>query len=514
MLAFVLLLLQNGIWATTPPMPDARQEVGVVAVEGRLYVIGGLDNGGQASSRVDVFDSRLNEWRPVPPIPIAVHHTMVGAVGHKIFVAGGYSNPGFTAHAQTYEFDPDLSAWTRKADMPSARGAGAAATYNGRLYVFGGERNGVSVTDVASYDPIADSWISHAPMLTPRNHIGAAEVRGKIYVVGGRPLNLANNEMFDPVSETWTVKRPMPTGRSGLAAAAVGSYVYVFGGEGNFASPLGTFRENEAYDVDADEWFTAQAMPLPRHGIGAGVIGNRVHIPAGSPIEGFGTTGHSDFFEVAQDIVLPQFVVGGGYRTEIVVSNPASRAADIQISLTDINGGPLTTLLDGAVRASMQLSLPPLASRSISAPDVTGPLRAGTVRIRANVRLNAFAVVRSSGISATTVYPVTATRSDMFQARLIRAESTTTGVAIANAGSESASLILTLVNDSGAEVARIERTIPVGGQLSRFIDELFTELQQSDFVGTMTIRSTRPVSIVALAFARDGVITIPVFPIE
>src|SRR5262245_26683973 len=109
MLAFVLMLLQNGVWATTPPMPDARQEVGVVAVEGRVYVIGGLDTGGQASNRVDVFDSRLNEWRTLPPIPIAVHHTMVGALGHKIFVAGGYSNPGFTAHAQTYEFDLDLS---------------------------------------------------------------------------------------------------------------------------------------------------------------------------------------------------------------------------------------------------------------------------------------------------------------------------------------------------------------------------------------------------------------------
>jgi hypothetical protein len=148
------------------------------------------------------------------------------------------------------------------------------------------------------------------------------------------------------------------------------------------------------------------------------------------------------------------------------------------------------------------------------APDSTGALRAGTVHIHANVRLNAFAVVSSPGVAATTVYPVTATRTAMFQARLVRADSTTTGIAIANPGSESASLTLTLINNSGAEVSRVDRTIAAGGQISRFVDELFTSLQQGDFTGTLTVRSTRPVSVVALAFARDGVVTIPVFPIE
>ncbi|HYR85760.1 MAG TPA: kelch repeat-containing protein [Terriglobia bacterium] len=510
----ILLLLQHGAWASIPPMPDARQEVGAIAVEGRVYVIGGLDSNGAASTRVDIFDTHTGTWQPAPAFPIPVHHSMVAAAGHKIYVAGGYTDPGFLPHARTYEFDPDLSIWTRKADMPTVRGAGAAASYGGKVYVFGGERTGESVNEVAAYDPIANSWTTVAPMPTPRNHLGAALAHGKIYVVGGRPGNLSVNEAFDVAAGSWTTQSPLPTGRSGIAAAAIGKYVYVFGGEGNAGSPSGTFSENEAYDADADIWTAVEAMPMPRHGIGAGVAGNRIYIPAGGPVAGFGTTAQSDFFEAAQDIVLPQFVVGGGYRTEIFLSNPASRSADINMSITDMNGSPLATTIDGVQRSAVSVTVAPLGSRTFSAPDTSGTLRAGTVRIRSNVRVNVFAVVRLTGSPAVTVYPASPARSAMVQVRLNRNSQTNTGLAVANTGPASASVVLTLLNDSGNEVARIDRSLAPGGQLSRFVDELFANLQQSDFQGTITVRSSQAVSVVALAFDRDGILTIPVVPIE
>ena len=512
-LIFASLIIQQGIWGQTPSLPQPRQEVGVVATEGRVYVIGGLVSGGGSSNRMDVFDVAVNEWRSAPPIPIPIHHPMVAAVGRKIYVAGGYTDPGFTPHARTYEFDPDIAVWTRKADMPSARGAGAATGYAGNVFVFGGERNGLTVNDTASYDPATNVWTQLPPMPTPRNHMGSAFARGKIYVVGGRPFNLPHNEAFDPITETWTVRAPMPTPRSGIAVAAVGSYVYVLGGEGNPNSPIGIFEENEAYDVDADQWTTQQSMPLPRHGIGAGVIGNRIYVPAGGPVAGYSVTAQSDFFEVAQDLVLPQFVVGGGYRTEIVVSNPASRAAEVEISVTDISGSALNTTLDGVSRSTFSFTLPALASRTILAPDSSGSLRTGTVRIRATARISAFGIVRAAGLPATPIHPVTSARTGTFHVRFGR-DQTNTGVAIANQSTETASLILTLINETGAEVSRIERTLAAGAQLSRFVSELFPTLEQNGFAGTVAVRSTQPIAIAALALSTDGVVARPVTPID
>ena len=130
-LAF-LVALQVGQWTTIPPLNVPRQEVGVAAVEGRVYVIGGIGTDQQGSKVVEIFDTQAGRWRLGPSFPIPIHHPNVAAVGSKIYVAGGYSDPGFTPVAKVFELDTDTELWTRKADLRRARAAGAAVEYAGR----------------------------------------------------------------------------------------------------------------------------------------------------------------------------------------------------------------------------------------------------------------------------------------------------------------------------------------------------------------------------------------------
>jgi hypothetical protein len=184
------------------------------------------------------------------------------------------------------------------------------------------------------------------------------------------------------------------------------------------------------------------------------------------------------------------------------------------MSVVDINGSPLVTQIDGSSRSSLSFTVPPLSSRTISASDSTGALRAGTVRIRTNVRINTFAIIRVSGISASAVYPVSPVRNSLFHVRVQRSEQTNTGIAIANTTPMVQVVTLALFNEAGNEVSRIERTLAAGAQLSGFVSELFTSIQQTDFTGTVSVRAAQPISIVAIAFGRDGVVTIPVSAIE
>ena len=81
------------------------------------------------------------------------NHAFGGAVNGKIYVIGGRTAHAFiTVSTNTdivEEYDPATNMWSGlKAKMPTARSGGGWATYNGRIYVAGGE---VSTPEVAGH---------------------------------------------------------------------------------------------------------------------------------------------------------------------------------------------------------------------------------------------------------------------------------------------------------------------------------------------------------------------------
>jgi hypothetical protein len=66
----------------------------------------------------------------------------------------------------------------------------------------------------------------------------------------------------------------------------IGDRVYVFGGE----APLRIFNANEMYEPAGQRWIAKAAMPTPRHGIGAVVVGGRIYVPGGATSPGFART--------------------------------------------------------------------------------------------------------------------------------------------------------------------------------------------------------------------------------
>lgn len=283
-------------WATLAPMLEARQEVCVGVVAGRIYVAGGFRPGGGTANTVEAYDPATDRWTMAAPLPQAVNHCMAAVVGNRLFVLGGALASGASTSA-VYEYDPQANAWANRAFMPTARNAAAAIVLGGRIYVVGGADAAARVAEV--YDPASDRWAPVTPMPTGRNHVAGGASGGRLFAVGGRPPNtLAVNESFDPVTGAWTTRAPLPTGRSGHAGAEVRGCLYFFGGEGNPGTASGVFRENQAYDPRTNTWETLAPMPVPRHGIGAAVLGDRIHLPGGATVQGFGATATHEVYTV------------------------------------------------------------------------------------------------------------------------------------------------------------------------------------------------------------------------
>jgi len=285
----------EGTWAALTPMSEARQEVGVAVIGNRIYVVGGFRTNGSTANTVEVYDVAADRWSFGPPLPVAVNHPGAAALGGLLYVVAGATATGPTAALQA--FDPGRNVWEARTPMAVARSAVMTGTLGGKLYVAGGSPAGQAFE---VYDPATDRWTSLAELPTGRNHLAGGFIGGRLHAVGGRPpLTLATHEAFDVAAARWGPLAPMPTGRSGHAAALVRGCLYVMGGEGNPNAGSGTFAENEGYDPRTDQWFRLLPMPTPRHGIGAVVVGDRIYIPGGATIQGFGAVTTHEVFTPA-----------------------------------------------------------------------------------------------------------------------------------------------------------------------------------------------------------------------
>jgi hypothetical protein len=161
--------------------------------------------------------------------------------------------------------------------------AGAAAV-EGQPAVRITEDRSVNVHE--AYDPAADAWVRLAPMPTPRNHLGAAALDGRLHAVLGRADGnyiMTTHEVYDAASDSWTAAPPVPTGRSGVAVLAHGGHVYAFGGERLDEPNRRTFDAAERFDPQSNQWERLPPLMTARHGLGAAVVGNAIHVISGGP---------------------------------------------------------------------------------------------------------------------------------------------------------------------------------------------------------------------------------------
>jgi N-acetylneuraminic acid mutarotase len=126
-------------------MPTARRALAGVAVNGKIYAIGGGPDGGPLAVNEE-YDPTTNTWTTKAAMPTARTHITAAVANSKIYVFGGYIS------AKNEEYDPATNAWTAKADMPTARRGAAAATVNDKIYVIGGTNDYVTYTINEEYD--------------------------------------------------------------------------------------------------------------------------------------------------------------------------------------------------------------------------------------------------------------------------------------------------------------------------------------------------------------------------
>jgi len=318
-------------WEKLAAFPDPAEEILGATAGGKMYVFAGLIPLWKPRGIVYEYDPATDHWTKKKPMALPSHHVAFTEYHGKIYAFGGFvyppsGPPAWTPINNAWEYDPAADTWKALAPMPTKRGSPVAVAAGDKIYVIGGAALPPGSTDIAmspttphysvgtveEYDPEKNSWRERSPMPTPRNHATAGVVNGKIYVIGGRVgaafIALASDvsvvEEYDPATDKWSAPRArMPTARSALGSGVINGRIYVAGGEYQDPHMMATFRAVEAYDPATNTWSIMPSMPVSRHGLAAGAIGNRL-ILVGGDVQSAGTGVEVSASEV-DALVLP-----------------------------------------------------------------------------------------------------------------------------------------------------------------------------------------------------------------
>lgn len=299
-------------WVTLAALPQPATDLAGAAVNGKLYLFGGLD-GIRPTGLVLEYDAATDAWTKKKPMPVNLHRFAVAAYGDRIYLFGGFKYPDTRANAwqpvdTAWRYDPASDEWTALAAMPDKRGAASAAVVDGRIYVIGGASVQPGTRDIAiepkrrhailgtveEYDPKTNSWRARTPLPTPRAEAAVATVAGKIYVIGGRIASVFAEdgsdtdvvEGYDPARDLWS--RPlakMPAPRAAMGVASWRNRVVLVGGETtDAAGAVSAAATVASYEPETNAWQALGTLPAPRRGIATGLIGDRFYVAGGAAI--------------------------------------------------------------------------------------------------------------------------------------------------------------------------------------------------------------------------------------
>lgn len=324
---YLLSLDGSTSWSTAAPLPNPRNHLAGVALDNKIYVIGGQHQsfeGTENQQEVDVYDPATNAWARVADLPTPHSHISASTfvMSNRILVIGGSVNDGTSGDASkdVSLYDPQENIWIALPSLPAGRKTSVAGGVDTRIVVATGNEGAPTATtwigalhttwEKAAVAPVAlgevaggrignklyfvgeggsatlaynlsnNTW-SSATELSQRplvgNHHAAEVVDGKLYLFGGLGSGAGKVQIYNSATDTWTLGADMPFAAGSSASSLINGKVYVAGGI------IGNQTTNQVarYDPHSNSWIQLALMPQGRNHAASSTDGSKFYIFGG-----------------------------------------------------------------------------------------------------------------------------------------------------------------------------------------------------------------------------------------
>jgi N-acetylneuraminic acid mutarotase len=279
MLVAALVLLAS--WTPKAPMPHPIWFLfqDPVVVDGKMHVVAG--------GQIWQYDPAADAWnsRSAPLLTMRYHHALAAFNG-KLYAFGGLrEGEGGGPQTAVEEFDFAEGKWRARASLPGPRRDATAVVIGDRIYPVGGFDKTNQPLPILVYDPVRDAWEARRSVSKALSCWGAHWIDGRIYIFGSQEETPGSSvlEVYDPARDTISRRRPVPWPRVAYATAQAGGKIYVLGGHlTKLEEPQSSV---DAYDPANDTWAKAADLPKPKSWAGALGVGTKIYVMGGVQTE-------------------------------------------------------------------------------------------------------------------------------------------------------------------------------------------------------------------------------------
>jgi Uncharacterized protein conserved in bacteria len=319
-------------WVTKAQMHTPRGDLGVAAVNGKIYAIGGIIKPAQYDPAAhtslplitppeltdanEEYDPATNTWSIKADIPTARAEFATAVIGNRIFCIGGESQTSYRAATEVY--DTQTNNWTGKAALPiDVESPLQAVVIQEKIYVTSRSANYV-------YDPLNNNWTEFASIsLAINGSFCCSTFDNKLYVISSPFI-----QIYDPATGNWTKGSQIPVALTQpIAVATYGvdapKRIYVF--DGSIAA---------SYDPQTTIWEAGSSLPSTQTVInfvktdvtnqghfGVAVINDRIYVVGG---QGEGYTQlptNQEYLPIGYGTIAPEITVAAPAAANYSTSN-------------------------------------------------------------------------------------------------------------------------------------------------------------------------------------------------
>ena len=281
-------------WVSKTPMNQTRAGVGVVAVDGKIYAIGGASTAPfiyQTENLVNTteeYNPTTDSWTIKPSMPTPRAYFGIAAIENKIYCIGGIVDVAkeeigsfmhtFSVDSTVNEvYDTISETWETKSSMPTSESRFEANVVNGKIYAIGAYFTYI-------YDPVTDSWTEKTPFPARVsdswwNSPVSTAVGDQIFVTGefrtGQRL-FVYNTLNDSWSEIVTDVFEAGIGIGAMVGIRASECVYVLG-----LINWNYDQVNQAYDPLTGNWTSAAPNPIDQRDFGCVVLNDVMYVIGG-----------------------------------------------------------------------------------------------------------------------------------------------------------------------------------------------------------------------------------------